>query len=266
MQRSSIVGRAAVSGTYGVVYKGRNKKTNRTVALKKIRLESEDEGVPSTAIREISLLKELQHPNIVWCVQAGTRSSTCTCTQHCLVRTGGHPLKYLYLYPTLSGAYRRAPAQVLVLVPNIVWCIQAGTRSSTCCTCTRHCRVHIGWHLLKYLYLYPTLSGAYRRAPAQVLVLVPNIVWCVQAGIRSSTCACTQHCLVRTGQLLKNLYLYPTLSGPYLATAQVLFVLVLNIVWSILGNRSSTCKLYLHPTLSGPCLATAQVLEHQYFM
>lgn len=31
----------------------------------KIRLESEDEGIPSTAIREIALLKELQHPNIV---------------------------------------------------------------------------------------------------------------------------------------------------------------------------------------------------------
>lgn len=30
-----------------------------------LRLELEDEGVPSTAIREISLLKELQHPNIV---------------------------------------------------------------------------------------------------------------------------------------------------------------------------------------------------------
>jgi len=28
-------------------------------------LEAEDEGIPSTAIREISLLKELQHPNIV---------------------------------------------------------------------------------------------------------------------------------------------------------------------------------------------------------
>lgn len=52
-------------GTYGVVYKGKNKKINKSVALKKIRLESEDEGVPSTAIREISLLKELQHPNIV---------------------------------------------------------------------------------------------------------------------------------------------------------------------------------------------------------
>ena len=33
--------------------------------MKKIRLESEDEGIPSTAIREIALLKELQHPNIV---------------------------------------------------------------------------------------------------------------------------------------------------------------------------------------------------------
>jgi len=52
-------------GTYGVVYKARNKQTNALIALKKIRLEHEDEGVPSTAIREISLLKELQHPNIV---------------------------------------------------------------------------------------------------------------------------------------------------------------------------------------------------------
>jgi hypothetical protein len=35
------------------------------IALKKIRLEQEEEGVPSTAIREISLLKELQHNNVV---------------------------------------------------------------------------------------------------------------------------------------------------------------------------------------------------------
>ncbi|CAD5115195.1 DgyrCDS4190 [Dimorphilus gyrociliatus] len=55
-------------GTYGVVYKAKHKHTNEIVALKKIRLENEDEGVPSTAIREISLLKELQHPNIV-CLQ-----------------------------------------------------------------------------------------------------------------------------------------------------------------------------------------------------
>ena len=52
-------------GTYGVVYKAVNKVTNETIALKKIRLEQEDEGVPSTAIREISLLKEMNHDNIV---------------------------------------------------------------------------------------------------------------------------------------------------------------------------------------------------------
>lgn len=53
-------------GTYGVVYKALDtQNNNRIVALKKIRLESEDEGVPSTAIREISLLKELNDRNIV---------------------------------------------------------------------------------------------------------------------------------------------------------------------------------------------------------
>ena len=62
-------------GTYGVVYKARNRLTGDHVALKKIRLEAEDEGIPSTAIREISILKELQHPNIVRCA--------CGRHQHC---------------------------------------------------------------------------------------------------------------------------------------------------------------------------------------
>lgn len=52
-------------GTYGVVYKAKHKVTGEIVALKKIRLEKEDDGVPSTAIREISLLKNIKHPNVV---------------------------------------------------------------------------------------------------------------------------------------------------------------------------------------------------------
>ncbi|KAH9501758.1 Cell division protein kinase 1 [Dermatophagoides farinae] len=52
-------------GTYGVVYKAKHKQTSELVALKKIRLENEDDGVPSTAIREVTVLKELNHPNIV---------------------------------------------------------------------------------------------------------------------------------------------------------------------------------------------------------
>ncbi|KAK0423353.1 hypothetical protein QR680_008099 [Steinernema hermaphroditum] len=52
-------------GTYGVVYKGCNRFTKEMVAMKKIRLENEEEGVPSTTIREMSMLRELRHPNIV---------------------------------------------------------------------------------------------------------------------------------------------------------------------------------------------------------
>lgn len=52
-------------GTYGVVFRALNTETGEIVAIKKIRLEKEDDGVPSTAIREISLLKNLKHPNIV---------------------------------------------------------------------------------------------------------------------------------------------------------------------------------------------------------
>lgn len=52
-------------GTYGVVYKAKDIITKEIVALKKIRLENEEEGMPSTAMREISILKELDHPNIV---------------------------------------------------------------------------------------------------------------------------------------------------------------------------------------------------------
>lgn len=88
-------------GTYGVVFKAKNIETGKVsnqesvcrghkldsqiikrrwtieflltifyllyqiVALKKIKLEKEDDGVPSTAIREISLLKGIKHPNVV---------------------------------------------------------------------------------------------------------------------------------------------------------------------------------------------------------
>lgn len=52
-------------GTYGIVYKAKHKLTGEIVALKRIRLDADSEGVPSTALREISLLKELNHPNVV---------------------------------------------------------------------------------------------------------------------------------------------------------------------------------------------------------
>ncbi|XP_071709856.1 cyclin-dependent kinase C-2-like isoform X1 [Rutidosis leptorrhynchoides] len=52
-------------GTYGQVYMAREIKTGEIVALKKIRMDNEKEGFPITAIREIKILKKLQHDNVI---------------------------------------------------------------------------------------------------------------------------------------------------------------------------------------------------------
>ena len=52
-------------GTYGQVYKAKDKVTAEMVALKKVRLENEKEGFPITAVREIKILRQLNHHNIV---------------------------------------------------------------------------------------------------------------------------------------------------------------------------------------------------------
>ncbi|XP_054784846.1 cell division control protein 2 homolog C [Prosopis cineraria] len=46
-------------GTYGKVYKAKEKASGQLVALKKTRLEMDEEGIPPTALREISLLQML---------------------------------------------------------------------------------------------------------------------------------------------------------------------------------------------------------------
>lgn len=52
-------------GTFGKVYKARNSVSNVLVALKRIRMETEKDGFPVTAMREIKLLQSLRHENIV---------------------------------------------------------------------------------------------------------------------------------------------------------------------------------------------------------
>jgi len=52
-------------GTYGKVYRARYLATGEWVAMKHMKLTNEDEGVPSTAIREIAILKTLNHENVV---------------------------------------------------------------------------------------------------------------------------------------------------------------------------------------------------------
>ena len=110
-------------GTYGVVYKGRHKSTGQVVAMKKIRLESEEEGVPSTAVREISLLKELQHPNVV---------------------------RYVYPIPP-SWSYRKLHYMQVVVGPGGGYGMQGGAMVCMCCNL---------WSYHKYFFVcVPTLHN-----------------------------------------------------------------------------------------------------------
>eukprot|EP01006_Ploeotia_vitrea_P060116 TRINITY_DN75327_c0_g1_i1.p1 TRINITY_DN75327_c0_g1~~TRINITY_DN75327_c0_g1_i1.p1 ORF type:complete len:301 (+),score=27.09 TRINITY_DN75327_c0_g1_i1:35-937(+) len=52
-------------GSYATVHKAKNKATGEVVALKQIQLQQVDEGLPAAALREISILKELGHENII---------------------------------------------------------------------------------------------------------------------------------------------------------------------------------------------------------
>ena len=48
-------------GTYGIVYRAKDLQSGEIVALKKIRMEREKEGLPVCSIREIGILMRLKH-------------------------------------------------------------------------------------------------------------------------------------------------------------------------------------------------------------
>ena len=53
-------------GTFGMVYKAKDRRSNQIYALKKVRLEKEKEGFPVTTVREIKILRQLDnHQNII---------------------------------------------------------------------------------------------------------------------------------------------------------------------------------------------------------
>ncbi|KAI9813238.1 MAG: Cyclin-dependent kinase 10 [Pycnora praestabilis] len=54
-------------GSYGVVHRARELRTSQIVALKKVLILSEERqnGIPITALREISILRSLRNPNVI---------------------------------------------------------------------------------------------------------------------------------------------------------------------------------------------------------
>ncbi|THG11147.1 hypothetical protein TEA_016390 [Camellia sinensis var. sinensis] len=119
-------------GTYGKVYKAKDKETGQLVALKKTRLEMDEEGVPPTALREVSLLQMLSHSLYV---------VRLLCVEH-VDNKHGKPLLYLvfeYLDTDLKkfiDSHRKGPDPrplPLSLIQSFLYQL---------CTGVAHCHSH----------------------------------------------------------------------------------------------------------------------------
>ena len=52
-------------GAYGSVFKGVHRMTGKEYAIKRTHIDNRNDGIPSTTIREIAILMELEHQNVV---------------------------------------------------------------------------------------------------------------------------------------------------------------------------------------------------------
>lgn len=59
------IGEPLGEGTYGIVFQALEENTNNKVAIKKMHISYDDDGIPSTSLREIAVLKRLKHKNLV---------------------------------------------------------------------------------------------------------------------------------------------------------------------------------------------------------
>lgn len=65
-------------GTYGIVYKAKNLATGQIVAMKIMQLDHEEEGISSTALRELTILRTMDHCNVVSMIDIGMKKNSLT--------------------------------------------------------------------------------------------------------------------------------------------------------------------------------------------
>lgn len=64
-RQDMLVRRWLAGGGVLICAQARHRVTGEIITLKKLRMDRDQDGVPSHIIREVALLKELDHPNIV---------------------------------------------------------------------------------------------------------------------------------------------------------------------------------------------------------
>jgi cyclin-dependent kinase 12/13 len=106
------------------VWSARDKQTNELVALKKVRMESEREGFPLTAIREIKLLKTLHHDNIVALkeIVTGNNGSAPGSSIYLVFEYMDHDLTGLMDTPSIRFEEQHIKCYMLQLLRGLQYC------------------------------------------------------------------------------------------------------------------------------------------------
>ena len=95
-------------GTYGEVFMARSRDDSSLVALKKVKLEGEREGFPITAIREIKILKSLNHDNVINMKEIVTSKNKSSRTRKARMRSTRTRLLKKFVGYGQSDALRKA--------------------------------------------------------------------------------------------------------------------------------------------------------------
>lgn len=78
MDRYVVTGELG-KGTWGTVRQAEQKSTGRIVAIKKIKSEKPEDGINFTALREVKLLRDFRHPNIIELVDCFVTTDLALC-------------------------------------------------------------------------------------------------------------------------------------------------------------------------------------------
>ncbi len=93
-------------GSYGVVFRARDKQTGDIVALKKLKLDEEKNGFPITALREVYALMSCRHENVVGVREVVVGDTLTQCVLNYLMHSR-RVITFCYASCSMAKSFRR---------------------------------------------------------------------------------------------------------------------------------------------------------------